>query len=154
MPDGRPRLGEAVTDYRILVTGSRKWRWEDVNVIREALGEEFLKAFQADRIPVVVHGGAAGADTYVHSWAQQLGQKVEVHLADWRKNGVYNPQAGLIRNRQMVDAGADVCLGFIRDGSRGATHCVNLAEAAGIPVRRYITSGPDDVKPPVKRIGI
>jgi hypothetical protein len=140
--------------YRILVTGSRKWRWQDVQIIRDALGEEFIKAMRLGRSPVVVHGGATGADTYASAWAYQLGHRTELHLAEWRKNGIYNPQAGLIRNRKMVEAGADVTLAFIRNGSRGATHCADLAEAAGIPVRRYLTSGPDDVKPPVKRIGI
>jgi hypothetical protein len=55
-----------------------------------------------------------------------------------REHGVYNPQAGLARNRLMVELGADICLAFVRNGSRGASHCAALAEEAGIPVRRYL----------------
>lgn len=119
-------------DYRILVTGSRDWDlpWTVFDALR------VIPLLTYSR-PIVVHGGAAGADAYADMFARKMGYQVEVHPAAWRANGVYNPQAGLLRNRRMVERGANICLAFIKNGSRGATHCAGLAEEAGIEVRRY-----------------
>lgn len=121
--------------YRVLVTGSRDW--PDAALIDKALQAECLVAVGERRALVVVHGGAKGADVMANQWAYRNLIPIERHPAIWRPNGIYNPQAGLLRNRQMVALGADVCLAFIRNGSRGASHCARLAEEAGIPVNRY-----------------
>jgi hypothetical protein len=120
------------TPYRILVTGSRDW--DDDVTIYYALRDDvpFL-----DRQPLVVHGAARGADAIADVAARMLRYRVERHPALWRQHGVYNPQAGLARNRRMVELGADICLAFIRNGSRGASHTAALAEQAGIPTRRW-----------------
>lgn len=117
--------------YRVLVTGSR--RWQDHDAIQEALADA-VRDLPADQEIVIVHGGCWGTDQIADNWARKYGTTVEVHEADWDR---YRRAAGPIRNREMVNLGADICLAFIRSESRGATHCAHLAEQAGIPVRRF-----------------
>jgi len=116
---------------RILVTGSRNW--DDTETIAEAL-HLFYRALGKDRSIVLVHGGARGADAIAAEIWRNQGLPVEAHPADWKTHG---RRAGFLRNQEMVRAGADVCLAFIKDDSKGATMCANLAEQAGIPVLRF-----------------
>jgi hypothetical protein len=87
---------------------------------------------------VVVHGGAQGVDREAGDWVEAQAPNItaEVHLPNWRKNGIYNPHAGKLRNSEMVTLGADICYAFIYQNSRGATDCAEKAEAAGIPTVR------------------
>jgi len=122
--------------YRILVTGSRNW--QDIGVVRRALNE-VLAVRPHDQPIVVVHGDCpTGADIMAKTWALTADDYERVteepHPAAWHLHG---RKAGPIRNQNMVSKGADVCLAFIKDGSRGATGCADLAKAAGIPVRRW-----------------
>ena len=118
---------------RILVTGSRDWR--DFKVIADAIYQVVTEWRCKPGDVTIVHGGCkTGADEEANWLAELVGIKVEIHPADWKKHG---KAAGPIRNQEMVDAGADICLAFIKNNSRGATHCADAAEKAGIPVRRY-----------------
>jgi hypothetical protein len=113
---------------RVLVTGSRTWT--DEPPIRKALAGEW-----GDGTAVLVSGGCPrGADRIAEQLWGGWGGQIERHPADWHRHG---RAAGFRRNAAMVALGADVCLAFIRDSSRGATHTAQLAEAAGIPTRRY-----------------
>lgn len=121
--------------YRILVTGSRDWG--DRVTVYEALDDIWCR-LHALRPLTVIHGDCpTGADEIANAWALANGVAVIRHPAKWREHGIYNPQAGLARNRLMVEQGAEICLAFIKNGSRGASHCARLAEEAGIPTRRY-----------------
>lgn len=115
---------------RLLVTGSRTWT--DWRFIHRTLGAELPS--HAGEALCLVHGGARGADEIAEQWALMTGTHIELHAADWKQHG---KAAGHIRNAEMVKLGADLCLAFIRDCSRGATHCAGLAEKAGIPTRIY-----------------
>ena len=127
--------------FRVLVTGSREW--DDMQELRYALIH--ATALRLDSA-VIVHGACpSGADAMAAEWAHDYGVPAEEHPADW--DG-YGKSAGFVRNAEMVSLGADLCLCFVvpcskRDcekpkphGSHGATHCADLADRAGIPVRR------------------
>jgi len=122
-----------MASYRILVTGSRDW-------INEAGMASSLKAAANNNVygfPVVlVHGTARGADRMAAAIAHQWGWKVEAHPAQWEN---YGKRAGFVRNAEMVKLGADICVAFIRNNSKGATMCAEIAEKANIPtVRVYV----------------
>jgi hypothetical protein len=126
------------TPYRVLVTGSRDW--DRPEIIRLAIDYALCEAARVGRHLVVVHGACPrGADdqaaTYVNRLiACDMPVRTEPHPANWQING---KRAGFIRNAHMVNLGADLCLAFIRNGSRGASHTADLAEKAGIPTRRW-----------------
>jgi hypothetical protein len=126
---------------RILVTGSRNWT--DRRIIYHAL-RWGLETFGPDT--VVVHGGAAGADTICREIGRQLGMPDELHTPRWRPNGIFNPVAGFDRNARMVALGADRAFYFglfCSDGkcrrqeqhlTHGTEDCVKRIQDAGIPL--------------------
>lgn len=117
---------------RVLVTGSRDW--VDRDFIWDVLNKTFTEAGNT-----LVHGDCpTGADHFADEWAKcQPDIVIEKYPADWKK---YGRSAGPRRNKQMVDLGADLCLAFIKNNSRGASGTTKLAEAAGIKVIRYEVS--------------
>lgn len=125
---------------RLLITGSRDW--DDFPVIVNAIATAVLES--GDQSWVIVHGTARGADqmsewaasVFNDSYPDHMPLLVERHPADWS----LGKRAGFLRNREMVDGGANICLAFIKNNSRGATMCADLAEKHGIPVRRYFAA--------------
>lgn len=115
---------------RILITGSRNWT--DKKKVLYALVDQVM--YKKEDV-VFIHGGCpTGADAIAGEWIDVMGVKTEVYPADWDKHG---RAAGPIRNQQMVDLGADVCLAFPLGESRGTRHCMKAAEKAGIKVINY-----------------
>lgn len=118
---------------RVLVTGSRDWTgvygeariYMVLNVILalcEVLGQKLT----------IVHGDGPGADQLIDAWAlrrEDSGVTVDRFPAPW----AMGKPAGPIRNKAMIAAGADMCIGFLRNASRGTTGTLVLAREAGIP---------------------
>lgn len=112
---------------RVLITGSRDWPSKDV--IETALRSYHPEDPSASR-PILVSGAChTGADAMAEQVAYDLGWKIERHPADWRK---HKKAAGAIRNIGMVNLGADVCLAFIKNKSKGASMTADMAYKAGI----------------------
>ena len=122
-----------MVSYRVLITGSREWSDEERMIIalrkaREAAGDKKM---------IIVHGGARGADRMAGKFASISPNAVEeIHEANWKPLGYFDPQQGHVRNQKMVDLRADVCLAFYKlgAGNRGTEDCAVRAGKAGIPV--------------------
>ncbi len=138
---------------RVLITGSRDW--DQADELREALLNTWHDATQVhgpNAKLVVVHGACpTGADRIADDWARRQAARsplVEVEQHRAQDFGPW-PAAGPRRNKHMVELGANVCLAFIAPcakprcprpaphPSHGASGCADLAEKAGIPVRRF-----------------
>lgn len=115
---------------RILITGSRDWPAEEDIQFALVMAEELPPSNNT-----LVSGACpTGADQMAEKAAEKLGWKVERHPADWKK---YGKRAGFLRNKEMVDLGADLCLAFIHNNSKGASMTLDLAEKAGIPTKVF-----------------
>lgn len=102
---------------RVLVTGSRDWPEERA----DALWTDLTALLRTDGLDIltVVHGRCpTGIDRYTAQWCEAwvpmagfLGRDVieEPHPAAWN---IHGKAAGPLRNQEMVDLGADVCLGY------------------------------------------
>jgi hypothetical protein len=128
-------------DYRVLVTGSRDWphALDLYAELSQILSWAWVSGYST---MTVVHGDCpTGADSQASHWCRSphalAGISVieEAHPADWKNHG---KAAGFMRNSVMVGLGADECLAFIYNESRGASHCAGQAEFKGIPTRRFV----------------
>ncbi len=104
---------------RVIVCGSRTWTDRaPIAAVIAGLGPDIT----------VVHGGCRGADML----AAHHATAAELHLADWDK---YGKKAGPIRNQQMADLGADLCVAFSDQPiTPGTRDMITRAKQAGIPV--------------------
>lgn len=115
---------------RVLVTGSRDFMNKDL--MRRALKALLVQwdNLTPDDI-LIVHGNASGADTFADIVARELGYRTEAHPAIW---GKYGRRAGPIRNQEMVDLGAELCLAFPVGKAFGTRDCMGRARRANIKV--------------------
>lgn len=140
--------------WTILLTGSRGL--EDYNLVARQLAIAFSNAKEAGYEKVIVRHGKCktGADAFAAEFCNKVEEAIpgliieqDAMPAKWGPDR--NPAAGPIRNKAMVDKGADECLAFIGDctsarcprtdkhPSHGASGCAKLAEQAKIPTKYF-----------------
>lgn len=119
----------AVDGRRLRVAVSGAVAWRDVEAIRRE-----LSALPAGSI--IIHGDSPGCDELAGAIAAELGLTV-VALAKSRADGERHPGAAWKGLNERIAAGADLALIFhpAVDASKGARHLLELAQAAGVPVR-------------------
>lgn len=111
---------------RVIVCGSRNWA--DRAAVSRAIESARV---MLGRPLLIVHGAARGADALADDVARELGFEREAHPADW---GRFGKRAGFLRNRDMADAGAWLCLAFPMGESVGTRMMMKLCRDVGIPV--------------------
>lgn len=111
---------------RVIVCGSRKWY--DRQLIQDTLSDLMI---HRGWCPIIVHGAARGADRIADEEAGKCGFLTEPHPANW---DLYGKSAGFIRNIEMAQAGADLCIAFWDGSSAGTKHMMDTAKKYEIPV--------------------
>lgn len=113
---------------RVLITGSREWTYE--RTIRLAL--EISSHGHDPGEVTIVHGACpTGADAIADALAREMGFQLETHPADWSAHG---KRAGFLRNAEMAELGADLCIAFPQGESKGTRMMMDLARKKGIVV--------------------
>lgn len=126
---------------RVIVTGSREWSEVIIfSLAMDVMWRRFAEHSKPGDQLTVVHGACpTGADYLASLWCQQKireGQPVieEKHPAQWRKLG---KRAGIVRNEEMVAAGADLVLAFPLPQGKGTQHAMKISRAKNIHVINY-----------------
>jgi len=127
---------------RVICTGSRHLDDEAGRLVVDHVLDDLFTVAEG-RLYILVGDCPTGADYWVRNWAtyrRRQGWDVECEefAAHWRTTSP-RAKAGPDRNKRMVDAGADLAVGFFAPlpENKGTAGCLKLARAAKIPVREY-----------------
>lgn len=113
-------------EYRILVCGGRYFNNKDT--LYQVLDN--VVSLVPNYTPIIINGGASGADTLSCFYASDRNIPYEVYVADWETHG---RSAGPIRNKEMLTSGnPDVIIAF--EGGRGTADMIQQGKKAGVTV--------------------
>lgn len=119
----------------LLVTGGRKF--DDAEAVGRTIARLVERCESDGSTPVVISGGATGADKLARQAATAAAVRFEEFRADWKGRG---KKAGFERNQRMLDAlitarsrGHQVTV-VAFEGGNGTAHMTRIAKEAGVRV--------------------
>lgn len=108
---------------KVLVCGGRDY--DD----KRALTRELTKIHMKQKITMIIHGGARGADQMAGGIARASGIQEVICPANWKKHG---KAAGHLRNAAMLNLHPDLVVAC--PGGRGTENMIERTQAAGVEV--------------------
>ena len=114
-----------MTAARVLICGGREY--DDARAMANAF--DYLRERFPSYNPIIIHGGARGADTLAHIEARRRGWATAEMAANWQ---VHGKAAGPIRNGWMLNLRPDLVLAF--PGGNGTADMVRQAQRRGVQV--------------------
>lgn len=125
---------------KVMVTGSRALADQAVTPEWQEIKARFWMALTELNPDVLIHGGAAGPDTWAHQWADEADYLLEVvRVRPVRVSGQSFAQAAFERNLRMLDMGPDVLVACHDGVSSGTLHTINNANDRGIKIMHVKT---------------
>jgi len=104
---------------KIAIVGSRSF--SDYNLLKKSMNS-FIKDSSIS-ITHIVSGGAKGADSLAHQYANENNLQMIVFKPDWKKFG---KRAGIVRNSDIIE-NADIILAFWDGLSSGTKNSIDKA---------------------------
>lgn len=119
--------------YRVIISGDRNWSNHDLENKIEWLLKQMPKNTNGKWTVLIIHGGCRGVDMTADKIARKLGFSIVSAPANWKK---YGKAAGPIRNKEMLDMGANAVYAFHQNigNSKGTKDMIDQAKTRGIPV--------------------
>lgn len=116
--------------HKLMVCGSRTIT--DEKLVFSKLDEYFA----LHKNLAILSGGARGVDSIGEKWANLHNVPIERFLPDWKK---YGRRAGIIRNKQMVEA-ADYVMIFWNGTSKGTKSVIDFCQKQQKGFAKYTSS--------------
>lgn len=110
---------------KTIIAGSRDI--EDLQIVLDAIEASGFE------ITEVVSGTARGVDTLGIDYAISVGLPYKKFPAKWTVDGIYRPQAGILRNIEMA-CYAEALIAIWDGVSKGTLHMINIAKKKGLKV--------------------
>jgi len=131
---------------KLLITGSRKFN--DSTALAKAIKK--VEELQGEKITMLLHGGAIGADTLAQNWADENKIPTQVLKPDYKKHG--GKIAPLLRNNELVKLTDCTLALYSKNRTGGTWYTSQKTIEVKKPLYEYMTSKELIYTPPVQSL--